>query len=105
MNIFQPIVRISYHGGSQERAGIVTYSIDGKPHTNAPKELDVDQIPVLLFQLVERGYNVFLDPRFPTMGRLNAKSILAFSKEYHDRLQAKMDAQTLAMLHESPAID
>lgn len=92
MSIFdQPVIRISYRegmGNIGEKAAIVTYSADGKMHSGKPKSIPVSQIPVLLFQLVERDYAIYQDAGFHSefdimIGfLLKPKSILAFSAEY-----------------------
>lgn len=102
-SIFQPVVRINYHGDitqqgaivAVERAIVQTYDLYGKAHTVPNREIPVDQIPLLLFQLVERGYDVSLDNDFDSLG-IGAKSILAVSKEWiataRQRLEKKSEA-------------
>lgn len=98
-SVFQPVVRITYaERGEHEYAQVNTYDLFNKMHTSPPKELKTADIPVLLFQLVDKGYALRLDgdwhsgAAFAATG-LHSKSILAFSPEWIARAQADAEGK------------
>lgn len=78
MNVFAPILRIAY----SERINIVSITLadmDGKYNFAAPIQLDHDKLPLLFFQLIDRGYKLGPDPEEKSD---DFKVVYAFSPEY-----------------------
>ncbi len=94
-----PIIRINYHDGFvieglivAARAIIVVSNESGfAVEEETPRELPVTDIPVFLFQLVERGYSVSEDTNYrdKETNIIGARSILAVNRVGMDGLAVR----------------
>lgn len=87
MNVFQPAVQINY----SERANAVmvhTFSLDGSKQVGTSKPMRHENLPMLFFQLIDRGYR--LSPDVETHDGF--KVVFAFSPEYVKRVEALQNA-------------
>lgn len=86
-NIFHPLLLISYHD-QQNSVLIFTYNIEGEKHFGEPREMKHENLPILLFQLADKGY--LLEPKGE---RLGFKQIIAHSPEYVAKQMAKLNKE------------
>lgn len=77
MNLFAPAVCIDY---TDIWARVSTYDIDGNKHFGCPHRVSPEKIPVMLFQLADRGYHIQ-----PGDKREGVYELLAFSPEWVER--------------------
>lgn len=88
-SVFQPAVEIHYVEHDPEVL-VQTFSIDGRVHTHPPRKLKHENLPTLLFQLADRGYQIIPNPV-----KFGVRVVRAFSPAFmeHARQAAAREAQ------------
>lgn len=83
--LFQPALSVGYH---QDWSVLIrTFSLDGKQHYGEPIRMGYDKLPLMLFQLVDRGYQII-----PKGGTHGWSTFEAYSPEFVAKSAAERQA-------------
>lgn len=86
MDIFQPALLIRYHE-SRDSVLIVTFSLNGLKQPGEPREMKHENLPTLLFQLIDKGYTIVPETVQLIPGQ-PWKEFQAFSQAFQGRARA-----------------
>lgn len=90
-NLFiQPAIEIHW-SEKLNKVSVQSFSTEGKPHQRPPRQMKNENLPALLFQLVDHNYQVV--PQCPQVDPL-FRVIRAYSSEFSEQQLRKHEEET-----------